>query len=136
MELSIFEQETQELDELLNESHVPLNIKIETQMLDLTNVDLNLPSKSINEWVIDSVRQHLDPLHEQLDPLKEQRKKRKYDLLEDAKKNKENLTQTITSLEKLKRSTNRLLISSRNQLSILQTRVNEIELELIDSRGV
>ena len=128
---SIFDQETQVLDDLAVKSPKPLIKKrnfVETQLLDLANTDPSLPSKSI-KWIMDT-------LHEHLDPLKEQRKKRKYDLLEDAKKNKENLTQTITSLEKLKRSTNRLLISSRNQLSILQTRVNEIELELIDSRGV
>jgi hypothetical protein len=138
MDSSVFEQETQVLDDLVIESPEPVMMKrkfIETQLLDLANSDPSLPSKSIADWVIDTVREHLVPSNEELDPLQEKQRIRKLRRLVEAKKEKRNLIRTIEQIETMQSSTNKVLITHRNQLLSLDTKIKNIELE-IKSRSV
>jgi arsenate reductase-like glutaredoxin family protein len=95
---------------------------IETQLLDLA--DPSLPSKSIKDWVNDSVRLHLDPLIE-----KRKKQLKKLDELEVAMTNKEELHSLIESLESD-------LVRLRNNLSNNLTEIITDELELKESNKV
>jgi uncharacterized ubiquitin-like protein YukD len=102
---------------------------IETQLLDLANTDPSSPSKSIKEWIMDSLHEHLDPLIEEQKKINQFNFK-KLDELEVAMTKKKVLKSLIESLKVQQKSTIDLMIRLRNQLSSEETKLINIELEL------
>ena len=102
---------------------------IETQLLDLANTDPSSPSKSIKEWIMDSLHVHLDPLIEEQKKINQFNFK-KLDELEVAMTKKKVLKSLIESLKVQQKSTIDLMIRLRNQLSSEETKLINIELEL------